>query len=243
MRLTDAELKKMPEKTKRDPEAVELYKAHDFLDAYALHTERRIKTTGYKAAVGGGDNWEEHGKLQADFLKAGGLMPRHSLLEIGCGTGRLARQIAPYLRHGNYHGLDISIAAINEAKTLAEDEGWYRYLPEFSVGELGATSRKFDYIWAFSVFIHLPQDIMESVMRNAASVMHRDSQFFWAYVPEPKTYRSGVKQFRHTLEDYQRAAKSAGLTFLDIDNWIGQAGHKQGRWSGSQRVAFSRLIP
>ena len=230
----------MPAKTKKDPETVALYLEHEFLQAYALHTKRRIETTGYRAAVGSGDNWDDHGKLQRDFLIAMGLKPHHRLLDIGCGTGRLARKVVPYLEPGHYEGVDIAPAAIEAAIAVSKDEGWADQFPTWVVGEI-PPGRPFDFLWSFSVFIHLPRDIMESVMRRAASVMHPGSLFFWAYVPEPKAWRSGVKQFRHTPVDYQRAAEQAGLTFEEVPNWINAAGYAPGRWSGSQRVAMSRL--
>lgn len=241
MRLTAEELAAMPAKTKKDPTTLALYQEHDFLDAYALHTARRIDLTGYKAAVGADEhNWDSHGELQRDFLISQGLRPTHSLLDIGCGTGRLARKVVPYLDPGGYVGVDISIHAIAEAQRLKNEEGWDDREPEFWVGDI-REKRRFDFIWSFSVFIHLPQDIMESVMRRAAAAMHSDSRFFWAYVPEPKAYRSGVKQFRHTLEDYRGAAVQVGLTFDEVPDWIVKAGYEPGRWSGHQRMARSRL--
>lgn len=243
MRLTERELAEMPAKTKKDPTTVALYLEHDFLDAYALHTARRIELTGYQAAVGAGDNWDAHGGLQRDFLVSQGLKPEHRLLDIGCGTGRLARKVAPYLEVGHYFGVDISEAAVIAACDVSVSEGWGERKPTFWIGEIpdSPPAPKFDFLWSFSVFIHLPQDIMEAVMRRAAAVMHPGSRFFWAYVPEPKAWRSGVKQFRHTLADYQRAATQAGLTFADVPNWIQKAGHTPARWTGNQLVAVSRL--
>ena len=234
----------MPAKTKKDPVTVDLYRDHDFLEAYALHTKRRIELTGYQAAVGAGDNWDAHGELQRDFLLSQGLKPRHRLLDIGCGTGRLARKVVPYLSPSKYHGVDIAEAAIVAALDLALTEGWNKLEPTFWIGEIPdrEAAGVFDYLWSFSVFIHLPQDIMEAVMRRAAAVMAPRSRFFWAYVPEAKSWRSGVKQFRHTLADYQRAAAQAGLTFDEVPEWIQKAGHTPARWTGSQRVAVSRLI-
>jgi 2-polyprenyl-3-methyl-5-hydroxy-6-metoxy-1,4-benzoquinol methylase len=243
LRLTDKELAEMPAKSTRDREVLALYQDHDFIEAYALHTARRIETTGYQAAIGGGDNWDEHGTLQRDFLISQGLKPEHKLLDIGCGTGRLARKVVPYLGRQRYLGVDISQAAIDAACQVLVDEGLSEHCPAFWRGDIPKDHRApFDYLWSFSVFIHLPQSIMESVMKRAAGVMHPGSKFYWAYVPEPKSYRSGVKQFRHTLKDYQRAAASAGLSFADVPDWIVKAGHVQGRWSGNQKVAVSRLL-
>lgn len=243
VRLTEKELAEMPAKTKKDPQTVALYLEHDFLEAYALHTARRIELTGYQSAVGAGDNWDEHGNLQRDFLISQGLKPEHRLLDVGCGTGRLARKVAPYLDSGNYHGVDIATSALDAAQAVAVSEGWVEKSPTFYEKEIPNPewSAPFDFVWSFSVFIHLPQAIMEDVMRRTAAVMHRKSRFFWAYVPEPKTYRSGVKQFRHTIEDYQKAAKQAGLTFEDVPGWIEKAGYVQARWTGNQRIALSRL--
>jgi hypothetical protein len=50
-----------------------------------------------------------------------------------------------------------------------------------------------------------------------------------------------VKQFRHTIEEYRGCAQRAGLTFEEVPSWIEGAGHTPGRWTGSQRVALSRL--
>jgi 2-polyprenyl-3-methyl-5-hydroxy-6-metoxy-1,4-benzoquinol methylase len=240
VRLTKAELAAMPEKARRDTETLALYQEHDFLDAYALHTARRIERTGYQYAIGGGDNWDSHGDLQRDFLIGQGLKPEHRLLEIGCGTGRLARKVAPYLVNGSYHGVDIAEAALDVASSLSISEGW---AATFWAGEVPSRANvlPFDYLWSFAVFIHIPQTVVESTMRRAAAVMHADSQFFWSYIPEPKTERAGVKTFRKTLGDYQKAANQAGLTFDDVPGWIESTGHRPARWTGYQRLAVSRL--
>jgi SAM-dependent methyltransferase len=243
VKLTKAEIAAMPEKVKRETETLALYQEHDFLDAYALHTARRIERTGYKHAIGGGDNWDSHGNLQRDFLISQGLKPHHRLLEIGCGTGRLACKVVPYLDHGHYLGIDIADAALRAARDISEEEGWAARVPTFCLGEIPSSppAPRFDFIWAFAVFIHIPQSVMESTMRRAAAVMHKDSRFYWSYIPDTETRRVGVKTFRRTVADYRRAAEQAGLTFEDVPDWIQAAGYEPARWTGYQKLALSKL--
>ena len=81
------------DKWSRDPAIVELYRAHDdYLTAYAKHTDLRVQADPHQA-VGG--NWES--TIERDLLIEQGLRPEHTLLDFACGTGRLARQIVPYL--------------------------------------------------------------------------------------------------------------------------------------------------
>jgi SAM-dependent methyltransferase len=217
--ISQEELDALPAKTKKHPEVIDLYRKFDFLTAYAKHTDHRVVTDGYRSAIGAEKDWERHGDLQRDFLISQGLTPRNTLLEIGCGTGRLARKIAPYLGMTNYVGVDISEGAVRSANALSEEEGWAAKMPTIST--LWPV-RRVDYIWAFSVTIHLPQEILFELMHRASAVMHLASRFYFSYVPELRDHRTGLKQFRHTLSTYESAAKSAGLTFNRVTEWTGE---------------------
>ena len=58
--------------------------------------------------VGSGD-YERVGAVFLDyFIKLGGLEPRHRVLDIGCGVGRMAVPLTGYLSNeGSYEGVDI----------------------------------------------------------------------------------------------------------------------------------------
>lgn len=210
------------------PEALELFRKYDFLTAYAKHTDMRVQDNP-KGAVGAIHDWERHGNLQFNFLRVQGLKPHHTLTEIGCGTGRLARKVVPYLNVCGYTGVDLSQDAIEAAQRLAAEEGWADRKPLFLCAGM-PPDKPADMLWAFSVFIHLPREVMLWVMRAAAKAMHERSRFLFSYVPEKRDERTGLKQFRHTLETYKKCCLEAGLTFS-----------KAPTWDGEQQIAVAKL--
>lgn len=243
-KLTDEELAALPEKQQRNlrvqPKVLALYRENEFLDAYAAHTDFRIFENGYQAAVGAGDNWEQHGTLQFDFLVSQGLLPQHTLLDVGCGTGRLARKVVPYLNENNYTGCDISSGALDALLKLAQEEGWAKRYATLVRGDLPDAIGLFDFAWAYSVFIHLPMEVVQDVLNRVALCLKPTGQFLFSFSPEKTSWRSGLKQFRHTRKDYKTAAYAAGLTFETMEDWVAQAGHTSGRWSGGMHVARVR---
>ncbi|MGH7055210.1 MAG: hypothetical protein ACREFK_05155 [Stellaceae bacterium] len=66
----------------------------------------RISSYVDEARIGG--FWEEIGKFQFAVMTAHGLMPRHSLLDIGCGCLRGGVHFIRYLEPGNYVGVDVN---------------------------------------------------------------------------------------------------------------------------------------
>ena len=225
--VTDVELAALPAKTKRHSEVVQLYRAHDFRTAYAMHTDWRIAEHGYRNAIGDAKDWDRHGDLQAQFLIGEGLTPPDTLLDIGCGTGRLARKLAPYLLPGGYYGVDLSDAAVACARALSVEEGWAKRLPRLATR--WPSGRTFSFLWAFSVTIHLPVEMLVELMRNAAAMMDERSRFYFSYVPEARDERTGFKQFRHTIETIIASTTAAGLTFEPVTSWTGE-----------QRIALAR---
>lgn len=201
LKLTPDVLRSFKDKDSHKERFRSLYEKFDFLPAYAEHTNLRVKDNP-KGAIGREDEWESHGKMQLAFMVSEGLRPSSTLLDIGCGVGRAARKFVPYLEAGNYVGIDISEAALNHAIKLAADEGWEQKGPTFLINsdiDLPEEHGPFDFMWAHSVYTHLPAQQIEVMIGNAAKRLKKGGRFCFTYKPAEKPRRTGLKQFGYPL--------------------------------------------
>lgn len=197
------------DKASRDPALVALYEREPYLTAYAAHTDQRVQRDP-QAAVGG--KWDAVGQAQRDFLQAHGLKRGGRILDIGCGTGRFARQIVRYLGPKRYLGLDLSPLAIVAACRLAQAEGWAQQGPSFQVttGSLSAAAGwHWTIVWAYSVVNHLPA---EEVGRLFAEVAQLDfGRCYFSYKRAREPIRTGLKQYARPFSELAQLAADAGL--------------------------------
>lgn len=208
------------DKASKNPDELALYlEADDYVTAYARHTDLRVRRDGAALAIGG--QWEEHGPLQLAFLRRHGLTPRSRLLDLGCGTGRFARHVVPFLEPGRYVGLDIAPAALDHAVKLSHQEGWGARRPCFVLGDgtLGqVVDRPFDIVWAHSVFTHLPAKLIGHVLADLAGMEF--GAFLFTYKRRDKPMRTGLKQFGYPPEVFARMASVVGLSAETLpDKW------------------------
>lgn len=215
------------DKDSKIPECRELYEEHDYITAYGKHTDLRIlRPDGAQGAIGRKDEWESHGLLQLAFLQNKGLKPSSRILDIGCGAGRFARRVVPFLDGGHYTGIDISKEILEYAKRLSVEEGWDYKCPRFARG-LGDLSglrpldhdhSRFDFVWAHSVFTHSPPEVVRSIFTDLAGMDF--GVFFFTYKFHTEPRRSGLKQFQYPPEWFVAEARTAGLDGEEIpEKW------------------------
>jgi len=123
---------------------------------------------------------------QLRLLEHFGLRPDSRVLEIGCGVGRLAYELADVLTQGSYAGIDISSSAIawlDEHYRPALDNFRFdlldisnpRYRPNGTVS--GTTVRlpyddaQFDLACSFSVFMHIQLPEIERYLAELQRVL------------------------------------------------------------------------
>jgi SAM-dependent methyltransferase len=203
------------DKASKNPDELRLYEDADYITAYSRHTDLRIERDGYQLAIGAtarkGQGWDEHGQLQLDFLISHGLTPDKTLLDFGCGTGRLACKAIPYLEKGHYIGIDISNKAIENCRQITTD---LNKLQLFTVGNGSLPLYQVDFIWAHSVINHSPPEIVEQLFSQLRDTGF--SKFLFTY-REGEERRLGLKQFAHPYFYFNELAVKHGFKCSPID--------------------------
>ena len=215
------------DKASKREDLVALYDEFSYIEAYARHTAMRIEEKGHEHAVGSMGDWDSLGFEQLDFLKEQGLEPRCSFLDLGCGTGRLARRIVPYLDRCRYVGLEICEESIGWARRIGDREGWTERGPRFVLGDgtLSAVKReRFCFVWAHSVVNHLPPDIVVAVFRDL-SEMDFD-RFLFTFKASAEVERTGLKQFSYPALWLEEKLARMGLHSSLLEK----------RWPGGHRT-------
>jgi len=123
------------------------------------------------------------------FIEQGGLQPDDTVLDIGCGIGRMALPLTGYLQAGSYHGFDIVPEGIDWCQrnissryphfhfTLADLHN-RTYNPQGR--QLAAEfvfpyeAAQFRFVFATSVLTHLLPDALQNYLQQCARVMRDD---------------------------------------------------------------------
>jgi SAM-dependent methyltransferase len=107
----------------------------------------------HKKAVGG--DFYTVGHLEFQLLRSVGLRPECSVVDVGCGSGRLASQLAAWLT-GPYLGTDIMGSLLDYARALCARDDW-RFV-ETNGLVIPAPDGSADFVVFFSVFTHLTHE-------------------------------------------------------------------------------------
>jgi len=181
------------------------------------------------ARVGPAELWEMKRDFQIVFLKEMNLMPEHLLLDIGCGTLRGGVPIIDYLQEGNYYGVEAREEVLNEGKKELHDALLEWKKPNFLLSEdmpKLAGSQKFDYIWAFSVLMHMNNDVLNRTLHFVSDHLSAEGVFY-ANVNIGERAEGGWQGFpvvARSFEFYTQSCSENGLVVSDVGS-LEEHGH------------------
>jgi SAM-dependent methyltransferase len=99
-----------------------------------------------------------------------------SLLEIGCGVGRMTRHFAT--RFANVTAVDVSPTMIRDAKRLNDHLKNVEFLVNSGVDLRNLPDSHYDYVLSYIVFQHIPDpEIIYGYIREALRVLKPDGRF------------------------------------------------------------------
>ncbi|HSB67692.1 MAG TPA: class I SAM-dependent methyltransferase [Anaerolineales bacterium] len=131
-------------------------------------------------------------RLQPGVLKIlEQINPEDDLLDLGCGNGELAHELARCGHAGSYTGLDFSPPLLGEA-SLGQPSNFRFILADLSGAHWDAdlTANQFDAILAFAVLHHLPGiELRSSLLRKVRSLLKPGGRFIhseWQFLNSPR---------------------------------------------------------
>jgi SAM-dependent methyltransferase len=128
-------------------------------------------------AIGG--EFEAFGLMEKDLLVQYGLRPDGHVVDIGCGSGRLAWPLSSYLT-GTYVGTDVVPELLEYARSLVHRPDW-RF--EVAVGTtIPEADGCADVVCFFSVFTHLLHEQSYAYLRDARRVLKPGGRAIFSFL-------------------------------------------------------------
>jgi SAM-dependent methyltransferase len=152
-------------------------------------------------------------KIRGECFSAAGLSTGASVLEIGCGTGVVVRELARIVgRAGRVVGLDVSPALLGHARRrTAPGEVPVEYLLGDAY-DLPFPNRHFDASCSFTLLAHL--DDLDRAVREMIRVARRTVMLF------DQDYQTLV--FEHGDTELTRKILQHGADYNVVDGWCGR---------------------
>lgn len=182
------------------------------LPARLADPARRAEPWAFVHNVGDGDFVAVGAQLLRNLQDHAGLTPSDQVLDIGCGNGRVAEQLGPFLKDGGgYVGFDISRSGVQACRRRFAGQPHMRFehLDVWN-GEYNATGRvaeldtvfpaadgSIDLAFATSVFTHMRLAGVRRYMGEAARVLKPGGRIaFTCFALTPDRKRSEVFDFK-----------------------------------------------
>jgi SAM-dependent methyltransferase len=197
--------------------------------------EAHAVVTSEDQAVGSGD-YDLVGRIELALLRQEGLAPHHTLLDFGCGNGRLAVHAIPYLTQGRYIGVDISPRLIQQARRRVAQQcgsascavSWQvQTTPHYQV-----SPGTVDMLCAFSVFTHMEHEDSFLYLAHALPITRPGGKFVFSCLPLSLKAAQAVFHEQAAVDFALRWSQVRNVvTSTDLMSQIARlAGWEVGRW-------------
>jgi ubiquinone/menaquinone biosynthesis C-methylase UbiE len=191
-----------------------------------------------------GDGYDWIGDVELAVLQKSGLRPTDTLVDFGCGTGRLAVKVIPVLNGGAYVGIEVARnildrAERNVAAACPEPPCALQWLHNPGRG-FPLDDASVDMICAFSVFTHLEHEDTYVYLSDARRVIKPQGRFVYSCLPLELDYSQAVFRDEAARELGDRWAKPRNVaTSRELMDQVARlAGWKPVRWWRGDTARF-----
>ena len=212
---------------------LDLKSAYEGLLAHSKNIFDRDGAMRY--AIGG--EFDAFGVIERELLRFYGLQPEHYLIDVGCGSGRLAKPLAEFLR-GPYLGTDIVAELVDYARSLAGRADWrFEVVDRIAIPE---ANDRADMVCFFSVFTHVLHEQTYMYLEEAKRVLKPGGRVVFSFLEflEPAHW----VVFADTIEDARGPRIHPLNVFIDrhaIHIWA----HHLGLRVDDIRSGAERFVP
>lgn len=115
-----------------------------------------------------GGDFAAMGAIECDLLRSCGLGQNDYVIDVGCGSGRLAKPLSAFLR-GKYLGTDIVPSLVRYARKITARPDWkFEVVKGLGIPERDEAA---DFVCFFSVLTHTSHSESYSCLREAKRVL------------------------------------------------------------------------
>jgi len=208
-------------------------RARGLTNFYERVYDRQAAMMASDASVCGGD-FELMGKIELGLLKLENVKPTDTVVDLGCGTGRLAVQLIPELKGGKYIGVDISRNMLRDAERRTARLGgvveWkHQKEPHYDLPDASV-----DVICAFSVFTHMEAEDTYRYFVDSLRVVRPGGKLIFSCLPVSLANSRPIFMQQASLDLEQRWA--AVRNFVTTEETM----ETLARWAGWRVVRWYR---
>ena len=199
-----------------------MYEDHSFKNNTAVIAALKAQhgDEGLRMAVGG--YWEWMGNLEASLLKIAGLRDGMRLIDLGCGSGRLAVVLAEQAKVA-YHGIDIMPDLLDYARKNTPSDFQFSLVDKLEIPDADGVA---DMVCAFSLFTHLLHEETYTYLEEAKRVLKPGGVLVFSFLEfafpshwtifnaTQKDTKAGVRTTLNVF--FERAAIEAWAKHLDL---------------------------
>ncbi len=183
-----------------------------FLDDYRALVKdliaRHPLPVAMSMAVGG--SYDALGEIEKQLLRAYGLEPHHTLVDVGCGSGRLAKALVPYLTQGRVLATDVVPELLDYAKQGCPNNWQFVVVNDIRIPFADNSA---DFACFFSVFTHLLHEESYCYLLEAQRVVKPGGRIVFSFL-----------EFEHnwTIFESTYGVIRGGGTNVHLNTFIGR---------------------